>query len=46
MNWEKNLPEIGKTFQRMSQENERDVSRPSIEFYRSQRELVLFLPVK
>lgn len=46
MNWEKNLPEIGKSFQRMGEESERDSSRPSIEFYRSQRELVLFLPVK
>ena len=45
-NWEQNLQEIGKTFQRMSQENEHDTSRPSIEFYRSQREVVLFLPVK
>lgn len=45
-NWEQNLPEIGKTFQRMREENEHDTSRPSIEFYRSQRELVLFLPVK
>lgn len=45
-NWEQNLPEIGKTFERMRRENEQDMSRPSIEFYRSQRELVLFLPVK
>lgn len=45
-NWEENLAEIGKTFQRMREENEHDVSRPSVEFYRSQRELVLFLPVK
>jgi len=44
-NWEQNRPEIGKTFQRMSEENERDGNRPSIEFYRSQRELVLFLPI-
>jgi hypothetical protein len=45
-NWEQHLPEIGKTFQRMSEENEHDISRPNIEFYRSQRELILFLPVK
>ena len=45
-NWEQHLPEIGKTFQRMSEENEHDTTRPSIEFYRSQRELILFLPVK
>jgi hypothetical protein len=45
-NWEQHVPEIGKTFQRMRQESEHDLTRPSIEFYRSQRELVLFLPVK
>jgi hypothetical protein len=45
-NWEQHLPEIGTTFERMRSENERDTSRPSIEFYRSQRELLLFLPVK
>jgi len=46
VDWEKNLPEIGRTFERMSAESDRDASRPSIEFYRSQREMVLFLPVK
>jgi hypothetical protein len=46
MNWEDNPPEIGRTFQRMREECEPDTSRPSIEFYRSQKELVLFLPVK
>lgn len=44
-NWEQNMPEIGKTFQRMADAHARDASRPSIEFYRSQKELVLFLPV-
>jgi hypothetical protein len=44
--WEQNLPEIGNTFDRMRRQNEHDEGRPSIEFYRSQRELVLFLPVK
>lgn len=38
--------EIGRTFQRMSEEGERDSSRPSIEFYRSEKALVLFLPMK
>ena len=46
MNWQARIPEIGKTFQIMSQEGERDSSRPSIEFYRSEKELVLFLPMK
>ncbi len=45
-NWSQNLPEIGKTFARMSEEFGRDPSRPGIEFYRSMKELVLFLPVK
>ena len=45
-NWSKRLPEIGKAFQRLSSEAERDPDRPSIEFYRSMKELVLFLPVK
>jgi hypothetical protein len=45
-NWEQHLREIGMTFQRMREENEQDTSRPAIEFYRSQRELILFFPVK
>jgi hypothetical protein len=44
--WEERIPEIGQTFQRMAQECERDPSRPSVEFYRSQRELELLLPVR
>jgi hypothetical protein len=46
LDWERNLPEIGKTFSRMSEAHEHDTSRPSIEFYRSQKELLLFLPVR
>jgi len=45
MNWQPQIPEIGKTFQSMAQEGERDTSRPSIEFYRSEKEVVLFLPL-
>ena len=44
--WEDNIPEIGRTFERMARECERDPSRPSVEFYRSQKELVLLFPVK
>jgi hypothetical protein len=44
-NWEQHLPEIGQTFERMRQEGAHDGRRPSIEFYRSQRELILFLPI-
>jgi hypothetical protein len=46
LNWQTRTPEIGTTFQSMAQEAERDSSRPSIEHYRSEKELVLFLPVK
>ena len=45
-NWEDDLPEIGRSFQRMARECERDPSRPSVEFYRSQKELVLLLPIR
>lgn len=45
MNWMEQMPEIGKTFARMSEAFARDPSRPGIEFYRSARELVLFLPI-
>ena len=45
-NWENHIPEIGRTFERMARECERDPSRPSVEFYRSQKELVLLFPVK
>lgn len=45
-NWEDHVPEIGRIFQQMREENGPDVGRPSIEFYRSQKELVLFLPVR
>ena len=46
LDWQARMPEIGKTFQSMAAEGERDSSRPSIEFYRSEKELVLFLPMK
>jgi len=46
LNWQTRIPEIGETFESMAKEGERDSSRPSIEFYMSEKELVLFLPVK
>jgi len=46
LDWQAQISEIGKTFQSMAAEGERDSSRPSIEFYRSEKELVLFLPMK
>jgi hypothetical protein len=44
--WADRLPEIGRTFQRMAEDREPDPSRPSVEFYRSQKELILLLPVR
>ena len=38
------IPEIGKTFQAMAEESTPDASRPSIEYYRSHNELILYLP--
>ena len=46
MDWQSRLPEIGATFIAMAAEFDADESRPSVEFYRSTRELILFLPVK
>jgi len=46
LDWHARIPEIGETFQSMVKEGNCDTSRPSIEFYRSRKELVLFLPQK
>ena len=46
LKWQARIPEIGETFQSMAKEGERDSSRPSVEYYRSEKELVLFLPMK
>lgn len=45
MNWTQRIPEIGETFTALSEQYPADPSRPSIEYYRSQSELHLFLPV-
>ncbi len=44
--WERNLELVGPTFESMAEEYEHDSTRPKIEFYRSQRDLILFLPIK
>ena len=44
--WEKNPGLIGATFGRMFDECKVDETRPCIEYYRSQRELILLVPVK
>ena len=36
---------IGETFESMAQEYDPDPNRPSIELYRSQREVILLLPI-
>jgi len=44
--WEKNLSKLPATFEEMARTNDVDPTRPSLEFYRSQAELLLFLPVR
>lgn len=43
--WSRRIPEIGKTFMALAEQYPADPSRPSIEYYRSQEELILHLPV-
>ncbi len=44
--WEKNLSKLPATFEEMARTHDVDPARPSLEFYRSQAELLLFLPVR
>jgi hypothetical protein len=44
--WQSKMAEIPKIFDKMAAENDVDTTRPSVEFYRSSRELLLYLPVK
>ena len=43
--WADKISEIEKTFNSLSKAYEPDPGRPSIEFYKSQKELILFLPI-
>ena len=43
--WLERLPEIGRIFGELAAEYPRDPARPNIEFYRSQKELLLFMAV-
>ena len=43
--WSERLPEIGKIFGELAAEYPRDPTRPNVEFYRSQKELLLFMAV-
>jgi len=45
-NWEENLSMIGKAFDELCQRPDFDSSRPLIEYYRSQKELLLMVPLK
>ena len=44
-NWEKNTDLIGPTFGKMAGQHHNDNARPKIEYYRSQKELVLYFPI-
>ena len=44
-NWHEMVPDIEQNFIAMAKQYPSDPERPSIEFYRSQKELILFLPV-
>ena len=45
VNWEDRVHTIGEEFDAMSDEHSWDETRPSIEFYRSRRDLILYLPI-
>ena len=45
-NWNNNTSLIGQTFQKISKQYTIDSSRPSIEFYRSMRDMLIRLPIK
>ncbi len=45
-NWNENISIIGQTFQRLAIQYSVDASRPSIEFYRSMKDILVRLPIK
>jgi DNA gyrase inhibitor GyrI len=45
-NWNKHLKEIGPTFDQLKNQYKTDPNRPLIEYYRSDSELLLFLPIQ
>jgi len=45
-NWEDNLKLIGPIFEELCQRSDFDTSRSCIEYYRSQKELLLMVPVQ
>jgi len=44
--WENNLHLIGPTFETLCRRSDFDPSRPCIEYYRSQKELLVMVPVR
>jgi GyrI-like small molecule binding domain len=46
MDWQKDVSKIGGLFEEMARAHDYDRKRPSVEFYRSQTEVQLFLPVR
>ena len=46
MDWEKILSKLPSLFEEMARTHDTDPTRPSLEFYRSQAEMQLFLPVR
>lgn len=46
MDWQQHIPEISSMFQQLMDSVDQDTSRPNMEFYRSQTELHLIVPVK
>ena len=45
LDWHDHVDDIARNFDEMAEASEHDASRPSIEFYRSARELILLQPV-
>jgi len=45
VDWRQKLPEIGEAFAAMAEKVSADLSRPSLEYYRNQSELHLYLPI-
>ncbi len=46
LDWQDRVDEIGGLFDEMADESQHDDTRPSIEFYRSARELILLKPLR
>jgi hypothetical protein len=44
--WQKKIPELPRLFEEMARSHDTDPGRPSLEFYRSQEEMQLFLSIR